>query len=166
MPKWDASMETPNIDLIGYETTWEEIFMLYHKVYKLKWAPKTVPSWPKGGRKGPPGDPWFIEGPSLVQMGFHPAGETRVRISWHVKARHMVWFPTKNAGDLWPFLEQVAGITWGGPEGSWGSPPSDTGGSHPVAGSHQETEPLCHLRAIWQPWVIRPVITIHTVEVV
>ena len=37
-------METPTIDLIGYETTQEEIFALYHEVYKLKRVPRTVPS--------------------------------------------------------------------------------------------------------------------------
>ena len=47
MPKQDASMEAPAINLIGYQTTQEEIIALYHEVYQLKRAPRTVPHDPK-----------------------------------------------------------------------------------------------------------------------
>ena len=40
-------METPTIILIGYETTQEEIFMLYQEVYKLMRAPETIPGDPR-----------------------------------------------------------------------------------------------------------------------
>ena len=42
MPKWDPSMETPTVNLIGYKTSQEEIFTLYQEVYQLKRAPGMV----------------------------------------------------------------------------------------------------------------------------
>ena len=47
MPKWDTSVEAPTINLIGYKTMWEEIIALYHEVYQLKRAPRTVQGDPK-----------------------------------------------------------------------------------------------------------------------
>ena len=42
MPQWVTSMEAPAIDPVGYRTTQEEILALYHEVYQLKRAPRTV----------------------------------------------------------------------------------------------------------------------------
>ena len=41
-PEWDTRVETPTINLVGYKTTGEEIFMLYQEVYQLKRAPRVV----------------------------------------------------------------------------------------------------------------------------
>ena len=116
MPKWDTSMETPTVDLIGYKTTWEEIFTLYHEVYKLKRALGTVPGDPREVEEVPQE---ILD--SLKEHLQHRQGPTQleewVRINWHIKARPAVWFPVENAGD-WPFLEQVAGVMRGDPEGS------------------------------------------------
>ena len=43
MPEWDTSVEAPTVNVIGYKTTIEEIIGLYHEVYQLKRAPRTVP---------------------------------------------------------------------------------------------------------------------------
>ena len=39
MPQLNTGMEAPDIDLVSYRTTWEEIITLYHKVYQLKGPP-------------------------------------------------------------------------------------------------------------------------------
>ena len=46
MPEWDVSVKAPAVDLVGYMTTQEEIIALYHEVYQLKRAPRTVPGDP------------------------------------------------------------------------------------------------------------------------
>ena len=57
MPKWDANMEAPDIDLVAYKTTREEIFTLYQEIYQLKRAAGAVPGDPEKAKKDPPGDP-------------------------------------------------------------------------------------------------------------
>ena len=41
--EWDASVEAPAIELVGYKTTQAEIRALYNEVYQLKRTPRTVP---------------------------------------------------------------------------------------------------------------------------
>ena len=47
LPEWDASVETPTVELVGYKTTQEEIRALYNEVYQLKRAPRMVPCDPE-----------------------------------------------------------------------------------------------------------------------
>ena len=47
MPKWDASLEVPTVDLVGYKTSGEETFTLYQEIYQLKRAPGAIPGDPE-----------------------------------------------------------------------------------------------------------------------
>ena len=105
MPKWDTSMEAPAIDLIGYKTTQEEIFALYHEVHQLKRAPRTVPGDPKVAEE--------IHQEILNSLKEHlqcRQHSTQLDEPEQVSASasrsdQTVQFPVENAGDLWPFSE-------------------------------------------------------------
>ena len=47
MPKWDASVEVPTIDLVGYKTTQEEDYSIIPWGLPIEKGPQTVPGDPK-----------------------------------------------------------------------------------------------------------------------
>ena len=67
LPRLDPKVDVPAIQLVGYQTSREEIGDLFHQVYMLKRLPRPPlcrPKWACGGNQG---HFVFLEGPPMVE---------------------------------------------------------------------------------------------------
>ena len=74
LPRLDTKADVPAIQVMGFKTTWREIWEIYNDVYQLKRLPGPT-MWPRMGWRTGPRKHDLLEGAPVVEDGVPPCQE-------------------------------------------------------------------------------------------